>query len=263
MSELFIETRGHGPRHIVLLHGWAMHGGVFAPLTEALAERATVHVVDLPGHGRSRDSHVPLQAAACAQAIVDATPPATWLGWSLGGLVALTGALDHPDHVQSLAMVCASPCFVRKEGWDLGMSPEVFDTFGRELDEHYRATLDRFLALEAMGSERAREEMHRLHTNLFARGQPDPRVLKEGLAMLDDTDLRVRLPELRQPSAWIAGARDRLIPWRAMQESAEACGGRFTRIGHAGHAPFIGFVEPTVAAIEPVLETALPTRKTA
>src|SRR5690625_8021596 len=93
MSKLYIETHGRGDTHIVLIHGWAMHGGVFAPLTAALAERATVHVVDLPGHGHSRDSDLPLDAADCARAIAEATPPAIWLGWSLGGLVALAGEI--------------------------------------------------------------------------------------------------------------------------------------------------------------------------
>lgn len=263
MSKLYIETHGRGDTHIVLIHGWAMHGGVFAPLTGALAERATVHVVDLPGHGHSRDSDLPLNAADCARAIAEATPPAIWLGWSLGGLVALTGALDHPEQVAALAMVCASPCFVRQPDWQHGMAPAVFSTFGDELDTDYRGTLERFLALEAMGSEHARDEMRCLRADLFARGEPDKRVLREGLEMLDNTDLRARLPGLARPSTWIAGARDRLIPWRAMQWSAEACGGAFTRIDHAGHAPFIGFVERIVEALDALPAVPAAARKQA
>ena len=65
---LHVEVTGNGP-DIVLLHGWAMHGGVFAPLVERLRDRCTLHVVDLPGHGGSRDSTVPLRLADCAAAI--------------------------------------------------------------------------------------------------------------------------------------------------------------------------------------------------
>ncbi len=262
MSDLYIETHGHGARHYVLLHGWAMHGGVFAPLTDALARHATVHVVDLPGHGHSRDCDVPLEPVACAAAVAAATPPATWLGWSLGGAIALTAALDHPDQVQSLAMVCTSPCFVRKPDWAFGMPREVFTTFGHELDSNYRATLERFLALEAMGSEHARQDMERLHANVFTRGEPDKRVLVEGLEILEHSDLRSRLPDLVQPSTWIAGARDRLIRWQAMAWSAAKCGGRFTRIEHAGHAPFIGFVDEVTQAMQPRACTA-PRKKQA
>ncbi|MGB6143398.1 MAG: alpha/beta fold hydrolase, partial [Rhodanobacter sp.] len=63
---LFIEKAGHGPLPLVLLHGWAMHGGVLAPLVEALEQQCTMYVVDLPGHGRSRDCGLPLEPHACS-----------------------------------------------------------------------------------------------------------------------------------------------------------------------------------------------------
>ena len=89
---LHIETHGSGPIPLVMLHGWAMHGGIFAPLVDTLRDRCTMHLVDLPGHGFSRDCGLSLQPAACARAIAEATPPAIWLGWSLGGLIALQAA---------------------------------------------------------------------------------------------------------------------------------------------------------------------------
>ena len=67
---LHVEVVGHGPP-LVLLHGWAMHGGVFAPLVARLRSRFTLHVVDLPGHGRSRDCALPLALAPCVDAIAD------------------------------------------------------------------------------------------------------------------------------------------------------------------------------------------------
>ncbi|MEO8742605.1 MAG: alpha/beta fold hydrolase, partial [Lysobacteraceae bacterium] len=53
-----IEVRGNGPP-LVLIHGWAMHSGLFGALLDRLAERRTLHLVDLPGHGRSRDDASP------------------------------------------------------------------------------------------------------------------------------------------------------------------------------------------------------------
>ena len=91
---LHIDKLGHGPAPMVLLHGWAMHGGVMRPLADALTEQCTLYVVDLPGHGWSRSSTVSLEPRACAAAIAAVTPPAIWVGWSLGGLIALTAALD-------------------------------------------------------------------------------------------------------------------------------------------------------------------------
>ena len=55
---LHVEVSGNGPP-LVLLHGWAMHGGVFAPLVERLRSRFSLHVVDLPGHGGTAQSRLP------------------------------------------------------------------------------------------------------------------------------------------------------------------------------------------------------------
>ena len=53
MTGLHIETHGSGPVPLVMIHGWAMHGGILAPLVEVLADRCTMYVADLPGHGYS------------------------------------------------------------------------------------------------------------------------------------------------------------------------------------------------------------------
>ncbi|WIG57003.1 MAG: Pimeloyl-[acyl-carrier protein] methyl ester esterase BioH [Rhodanobacteraceae bacterium] len=256
MSELFIHSEGRGDTHLVLLHGWAMHGGVFAPLVEALRDRCTLHIVDLPGHGRSRDCGVSLQPAACVQAIAARVPAAIWLGWSLGGLYALQATLDFPQHVQGLAMLCASPRFVRGEGWTHAVSPEILQDFGRDLATDYEGTLERFLALEALGSDCAQADLRKLRADAFNEFRPQVRALTEGLDVLEHTDLRARLPELTQASAWIAGRRDRLIPWQSMQWSAAQCGGAFTCIAGGGHAPFIGHTGEVVAALVPLFATS-------
>jgi pimeloyl-[acyl-carrier protein] methyl ester esterase len=247
---LHIEQLGDGPQPLVLIHGWAMHGGIFTPLAEALGERCTLYVVDLPGHGHSRACGLPLEPHAIAEAITVATPPAPWLGWSLGGLVALTAALDHPAQVQGLAMLCATPKFVRSEDWPHGSDAALVHQLALDLESGYHATIERFLALEAMGSTDPKAELRRLRAEVFLRGEPQLRVLQEGIGLLERSDLRARLPRLAVPSVWIAGRRDRLVPPAAMAWSAERCGGRFVEIAHAGHAPFIGHADAVVAALE-------------
>jgi pimeloyl-[acyl-carrier protein] methyl ester esterase len=238
-TQLHVDVIGHGPP-LVLLHGWAMHGGVFAPLVARLRDRYTLHVVDLPGHGLSRDVDVPLALDACVGAIAALVPRAPWCGWSLGGLVALQAAAMSPQQVPALAMLCASPCFVRADHWTFGVSAEIFRDFADGLRSDYRATLDRFVALEAFGSEHAKDEIRALRDGLFARGEPVAEALADGLVLLETSDLRDRLPALRVPSLWLAGRRDRLVDPRAMRDAAAlAPGARFAVIEHAGHAPFL------------------------
>ena len=254
---MHIETLGSGP-DLVLIHGWALHGGVFAPLAERLAPHYRLHLVDLPGHGFSRDPDEPLELAAVASAIAARVPPAVWLGWSLGGLFALRAAATLPT-VRGLAMIAATPRFVRAEDWPHAVEPEVFDRFGRELGEDYAGTLDRFIALDTLGSEHGRAELKTLRALLHARGEPDPAALRAGLALLDGSDLRRSLPGLRVPSLWLAGRRDRLVHPRGMEAAAAlAPRSRFVELAGAAHAPFLGHVEAVAAELAAFADNTAP-----
>jgi pimeloyl-[acyl-carrier protein] methyl ester esterase len=248
---MHVDTRGSGPS-LVMLHGWAMHGGVFDALADALQERFTVHRVDLPGHGHSRDSTVPLTLDAVTGQLLARFPDAWWMGWSLGGLFALHAALRQPSALRGLVMHCATPCFVRApagsgDDWVHGASAEIFEDFARGLATDYHGTLDRFAALEAFGSDDARDAMRTLRAEIFARGQPPVQALVDGLRLLADTDLRPRLPGLAVPSLWLAGGRDRLVDPRAMRMAAGMTPGAcYAQIEQAGHAPFLSHA-PEVA----------------
>jgi pimeloyl-[acyl-carrier protein] methyl ester esterase len=248
-ATLHVEVAGSGPP-LVLLHGWAMHGGVFAPLVERLRERHTLHVVDLPGHGLSRDCGVPLALEPCIAAIAAQVPVAPWCGWSLGGLFALHAAARRPRQVPALAMLCASPRFVRGPDWPYGVSAEIFHNFAAGLRDDYRGTLELFVALEAFGSDHAKDETRALRGNLFARGEPTAAVLADGLELLESTDLRQALPALQVPSLWLAGRRDRLVDPRAMQAAAAlAPGAQVQVVEQAGHAPFLTHADEVSARL--------------
>lgn len=246
---LRVDIVGSGPP-LVLLHGWAMHGGIFAPLVDALRGKRTLHVVDLPGHGHNRDCGVPLALDACAQAVLDVVPEAPWCGWSLGGLIALHAASTQPQRIPALAMLCATPKFVVADDWPQGMPAEVFRGFADGLRSDWRTTIDRFIALEAFGSDHMREELRMLRDAVLAHGEPSPRVLAEGLQVLEASDLRDVLPDMRVPSLWIGGRRDKLVNPQAMRASSEiASNARFARVEHAGHAPFLTHADQVAEAL--------------
>ena len=253
-GSLHVDVVGKGPP-LVLLHGWAMHGGIFAPLVERLRDRYTLHVVDLPGHGNSRDCDVPLQLQSCVDAVAAVVPAAPWCGWSLGGLIALHAAATRPARVPALAMLCASPRFVRGDDWKYGVSAEIFRDFAAGLRSDYRGTLDRFVALEAFGSEHAKEEIRTLRDGLFERCEPAASVLAEGLELLETSDLRDALPGLQVPSLWLAGRRDRLVDPRAMRDAAElAPGSTLHVVEHAGHAPFLTHADEVATHLTMLME---------
>lgn len=246
---MHIETHGTGPA-LVLIHGWAMHGGIFAPLTRRLAERYTVHLVDLPGHGRSATRDRAFAARECALQLCQALPRALWVGWSLGGLVALHAAHALPERVRALVPLAANPRFVLAEDWPHGVPHAVFEQFAQGLRGDWRRTIERFLALEAHGSERAQAELRELRAQVFERGEPALAVLEQGLDALDRSDLRALVPLLRMPSLWIAGRRDKLVPPAALQWAAQAAPeGTYLEL-NAGHAPFLSHADEIAGAID-------------
>ena len=88
MNDIWWQTIGEGDCHLVLLHGWGLNAQVWDCITPQLASHFTLHLVDLPGYGRSGGFGA-MSLEAMAQRVLEQAPPqAVWLGWSLGGLVA-------------------------------------------------------------------------------------------------------------------------------------------------------------------------------
>jgi pimeloyl-[acyl-carrier protein] methyl ester esterase len=242
------ETVGSGP-DLVLIHGWAMHSGIFAALTTLLTEKFRVHLVDLPGHGYAKDDDGSLDPLICATRIAEKVPRAIWVGWSLGGLISLAAGLGRPEMVCGIVEIASSPRFVSSSDWNDGVDASVFQQFGAGLSADYRGTINGFLALEAHGSDRAQAQLREFKTRVFERGEPSVRALNEGLQVLDRSDFRERLPQLSVPSLWIAGRRDRLISPAAMRWASERCpDGHFLEI-QSGHAPFISHPTEVAEAI--------------
>lgn len=240
---MHIDTYGHGADiSIVLIHGWAMHGGIMAPLAERLSRlpRVTVRVVDLPGHGNSRAGEEGFDVADCVERLSKLVPAQSiWIGWSLGGLVALRASLTLSAQVSGLGMICASPCFVAHGAWTHGVPLAVFRQFGADLATDYQGTIERFLALEAQGDAEAQICLRELRAHVFDRGEPSVQVLEMGLYALEHSDYSEQLSHVTCPNIWVPGGRDRIVPWQAMEWAAERSRGRYHLIEGAAHAPFI------------------------
>ena len=249
MTDLHIEASGAGA-DLVLLHGWGMHGGVWAGVVPALAQRYRVHVVDLPGYGDST-AIAPYTLDTLAQQLADALPSRFHLcGWSLGGQIALTLAATYPSRVQRLVTVGCNPCFVNRADWSLGVAPTVLQLFADGLAHDYAGTLKRFLALQAQGDAAARAVLGQLRALLFARGQPTEAVLKDGLAILLHADLRANLAGITQAALVIHGEHDTLAPLAAGQWLADALPyARLHAVAGASHAPFLSHSADFTAAL--------------
>jgi len=253
MSTLSVESSGNGGP-LVLLHGWAMHSGIWGPAREQLARKHRVHAVDLPGHGHSApvtpctlDSIV----AAVDAALAGEAGPFAVLGWSLGGLIAMRWALTRPERVDRLALVCTSPRFVAGPDWTHAMAGEAIARFGDELHVAWKLTVQRFLALQVHNSEHGRATLTAMREALWARGQPSRSALAATLGVLVTADLRAAAPGIVQPTLVVAGSRDTLTPPEAGRWLADAIpGAQFQEIAGSAHAPFLSHRDEFLAALE-------------
>jgi malonyl-CoA O-methyltransferase len=250
MTHVHVEIEGTGP-DLVLLHGWALHGGMWGPWAERLSEQFRVHRIDLPGHGRSPWPDGVANLGGLARAVAPHVPRgAAVVGWSLGGMVALELARAQPADFAALVLIATTPCFLAREDWEGGMAPATLQGFAAGLATDYRRTLANFLALQTWGDERASEALRSLRASLDAHGEPDPRALAAGLDILRAADLRDALPRIALPALVIAGEHDRITPPTAGRELAiRLPTARYHEVAKAGHAPFLSHGEEVLAEV--------------
>jgi 2-succinyl-6-hydroxy-2,4-cyclohexadiene-1-carboxylate synthase len=96
---------GAGPR-VVLVHGFTQTGRSWAAVTNDLAADHEVVRVDAPGHGGSDAIRADLGRGA--ELLAEAGGRATYVGYSMGGRLALRLALDRPEVVRSLVLLGAT-----------------------------------------------------------------------------------------------------------------------------------------------------------
>jgi pimeloyl-[acyl-carrier protein] methyl ester esterase len=237
-TRLLVDQAGHGPK-LTLIHGWAMHGGLFAGLRAELSDHETLRV-DLPGHGSRREQAWPDTSEELVEDLVDIAQGGWIAGWSLGGLLALKTALAAPSRIRGLILMAATPCFGQRPHWPHGVAEPLVRQLAQELATGPEQVLMRFLALEVHGSEHAAADLRLLKQEAFRHGLPNPQALEAGLALLRHSDLTPALGQLDLPVVLVGGRRDKLVPFSALEAAAERLPqARVWRIPGAAHAPFL------------------------
>ena len=225
----FIQA-GAGPL-LILLHGLGTSSETWLPTIRELADRFTVIAPDLAGHGRAsgaplRGSVEPLVKALddlCAKLGLES---AAVVGHSLGGLVAVRFALNHPDRVSHLVLVDAGG-IGEEMSWLLRLA--AIPVLGRLVFgpsrlwlRHYndrlsvpRGTIDTNL-LRSIHQSRA------LHvTAEFMRRAVGSSA--DLLGPVESAYLLPRLGEIAAPVLVMWGEQDRLFPVAQLEGVRETC----------------------------------------
>jgi len=233
-----------------------MNANIWQPVVPALSEHFQLYCIDLPGFGDSVwSSENDVSLESFVEQITPALPPHFHLlGWSLGGLIATQMALNHPERVLSLNTVASSPHFVQSGDW-AGIKPDILEQFQQQLDSNFKKTIERFLAIQAMGSEDAREQVKQVKQLIFTKPMPDPNVLKQSLTILQTADLRQQLPNIEVPFNRFYGRLDSLVPERAIDDISTLVPESSAMVfNKSAHAPFISEPERFVSELLKVVE---------
>jgi pimeloyl-ACP methyl ester carboxylesterase len=264
---------GSGPP-IVLIHGITASSRVWELVGPRLAQNHTVLAPDLIGHGESAKPRGDYSMGAFASGIRDLVlwldlGPATVLGHSLGGGVAMQFAYQFPERTERLALVSSGGLGRRVHGFlraaTLPGSELVIPLLaGRQVLSAGRA-VGRALARVGLQLGNDALEMARGHASL---GDPESRAafVHTLRASVDVTGQRVQAVDrlyLAQelPVLIVWGARDRIIPLEHGRRAHELVpGSRFELFERAGHFPHLDEPERFVRTLEDWIATTEPSR---
>lgn len=229
-----------GKPTLVLLHGWGLNQAVWQQIIPFFSDDYQLLTPDLPGFGHQQYYPTPYTLTAVVAQLAQQIPPQSLvLGWSLGGLIATQLAFDFPDKIKALALVASSPCFLAKSDWP-GMESKVLTQFATALSKDLALTVERFLAIQALGSETARQDIKMLKQAVLSLPLPQQAALAGGLQLLAEHDLRQQLAGLRIPVAGCFGRLDSLVPVAMLDSLQQLCPRMDIRVlAKASHAPFI------------------------
>nr|WP_242464046.1 alpha/beta fold hydrolase [Halorhodospira halophila] len=228
---------------MLLVPGWSFDGRVFDRLRSVLDTPA--QVVELPGHGGAADPRYE-DLAGVATPVIDAAPDdAVWVGWSLGGTVALE-ALRRGKPLRGVALIGATPRFTMDIDWPCAVPAAELTAMRAGLARSPAATVRRFR--RRLGQVSAAD----------AAAVTDPCTaspvgLAAGLAALAEADLR-QAPAGAVPSLWLGGGQDPLVPPAALQRAAEGCDGQLRILEGAGHLPHCTHATAVAQTIHAFLE---------
>lgn len=121
MGKVRYAKRGDKSDAVILLHGFGGDLDNWLFNIDALSEVATVYALDMPGHGQSTKTMANPSLKSMTVALAEfmkaaGVGSAHLIGHSMGGAIAMQMALDNPDKVKSMTLICSA-----------GLGPEIGD----------------------------------------------------------------------------------------------------------------------------------------
>ena len=233
---------GEGGRGLVFLHG--VSGGAAGALELmprlALPGWRTL-AWDMPGYGTSEpfEPDTPEGMGAYADALAELLDAAgleraVLVGHSMGGMVALQTAAEHPERVAGLVLACCTPAF----GASAGPLQQAF--LAKRLGPLDEGASMRELAIDLIpGMVGPGGEAELVHDAVNLMEQIPPDSYRRALRAVVGFDQRSALARIAVPALVIAGTHDKVSTPQVVRRMAERLPAGVYREIDAGHlAPF-------------------------
>jgi len=244
-------------QNIVFLHGWGLNSGVFVDFVarfQQVEPSIKVYLIDIAGYGtqasKVSSSDIEILTVDC---LARAPEQALWVGWSLGGMIALKAALSVDNaakrRIQALQLVSTTPRFVLSDDWPQGVELASFQRFCDVLSENYDQALIKFLAMQAGADKAARKLAIRAHEAICEQTAPSPETLQLGIDCLGRHNMLDELKPLSIPTQVVCGSLDRVAHPNASKVLADKLQCELITY-HAGHAPFLTQAQQTLADLQ-------------
>lgn len=233
-ANLYYEVYGSG-EPVILCHGFLDSCSVWMGQVETMARKHTVILYDLRGHGLSEKPRGEYSVRSLAEDLHGfaaglGLERVAVVGHSLGGMIALTLALDHPDRLSRLVLVCTTARLVPQMPITGRVAAGVgylvpYGVFAEKVMK--LRVLDPSAEAGAAGSDRVTRT-------------PKHVAYDCGKRLLTSYDLRRRVSRVRAPTLILAGERDRGSPV-AMSRflHREISGSRLHIMRGCGHVPML------------------------
>ncbi len=246
-ADIGASPRRHGAPRLALVHGFTQTGRSWEPLRPALGEHFEVVAPDLPGHGAR--SAVPGGLWRAAELVADECGQAGYVGYSMGGRVALHLALARPALVRCLVLVAATPGMVDER--ERSARRQADEELARSLEEGgLEAFLQGWLArplFSGLSAESAGLDARRENT---AAGLA---ACLRGMGTGSQESLWPRLAELTMPVLVVAGRRDARFRAIAEQMAHRIPEASLALVADAGHACHLERPDAFLHAVVPFL----------
>ncbi len=244
---LYVRERGTG-LPLLLVHGFTGSSEAWGEeLLDELASEFRLLAVDLIGHGCSDRPHEPKRYALASQvrdlcALLDSrgVERAVWLGYSMGGRIALGAALLCPQRIRGLVLESASAGLDSDGERRARIAHD--ETLARRLEDD---GLEKFVAYW-MGfplfATQAKLGPAALERERERRLRNDPAALAASLRGMGtgvQPSFWKRLHDVRAPALVLAGSEDEKFCALARRMAARLPQAQLELIPGAGHAPHL------------------------